>query len=348
MKPAFFANTYTIPAATLLTLLLIACHPSAHLSKTDCIAMRNEADSFLTHMPEGLQQRQTAAILQAIGGDNTALESVRHARNASPEISPNVNMRMLSPTLRLYEPAGSDEGRQKPLPLLIYLHGGGWTIGSLNSCGHFCDCMAATGRMKVLAADYRLAPEHPFPQGLSDCTAAVAYAREHAEALGIDTTQVSVGGDSSGGNLAIATALAPECRGRIAALLLFYPVTKAFPDGSSSWNAYGNGYGLDADIMEAFNASYLVGGADVRDHRISPGLAPDSLLRQLPPTLLIAAGRDILRDQGKAFARQLPRQVRRIEFPGAVHLFITVAGQPTAFGHAVRLATEFIETRKKL
>ena len=134
MKPAIFANTYTIPAATLLTLLLIACQPSAHLSKTDRIAMRIEADSFLKHMPEGLQQRQTAAILQAIGGDNTALESVRNARNASPEISPNVNMRMLSPTLRLYEPAGSDEGRQKPLPLLIYLHGGGWTIGSLNSC----------------------------------------------------------------------------------------------------------------------------------------------------------------------------------------------------------------------
>ena len=348
MKPAIFANTYTIPAATLLALLLIACQPSAHLSKTDRIAMRIEADSFLKHMPEGLQQRQTAAILQAIGGNNNALESVRNARNASPEISPNVNMRMLSPTLRLYEPAGSDEGRQKPLPLLIYLHGGGWTIGSLNSCGHFCDRMAATGRMKVLAADYRLAPEHPFPQGLSDCTAAVAYAREHAEALGIDTTQVSVGGDSSGGNLAIATALAPECRGRIAALLLCCRVAKALPGGASSWSGYGDGYGLDADIMEAFNASYLVGGADVRDHRISPGLAPDSLLRQLPPTLLIAAGRDILRDQGKAFARRLPRQVRRIEFPGAVHLFITVAGQPTAFGHAVRLATEFIETRKKL
>ena len=234
------------------------------------------------------------------------------------------------------------------MPLLIYLHGGGWTIGSLNSCGRFCDRMAATGQMKVLAVDYRLAPEHPFPQGLSDCKAAVTYALEHAETLGIDTANISIGGDSSGGNLALATALAPECHGRIAALLLFYPVTKAFADGSASWNAYGNGYGLDAEIMEAFNASYLVGGADARDHRISPGLAPDSLLQLLPPTLLIAAERDILRDQGKAFARRLPQRIRRIEFPGAVHLFITVAGQPTAFGHAVRLASEFLCNRKKL
>ena len=348
MKPAYSTLPYSLLIATLLTSLLLACQPAAHLSKTDRTAMRSEADSFLKHMPEGLQQRQTEAILQAINGDNSALESVRNARNAAPEISANVTMRMLSPTLRLYEPTVSDEGRRKPLPLLIYLHGGGWTIGSLNSCGRFCDRMAATGQMKVLAVDYRLAPEHPFPQGLSDCTAAVAYAIEHAEKLGIDTANISIGGDSSGGNLALATALAPECNGRIAALLLFYPVTKAFADGSASWNAYGNGYGLDAEIMEAFNASYLVGGADARDHRISPGLAPDSLLRQLPPTLLIAAGRDILRDQGKEFAQRLPQCVKRVEFPGAVHLFITVAGQPTAFGHAVRLASEFLCNRKKL
>lgn len=346
MKPAYSTLPYSLLIATLLTSLLLACQPTAHFSKSDRTAMRNEADSFLKHMPEGLQRRQTEAILQAIGGDNSALESVRNARNAAPEISANVTMRMLSPTLRLYEPVGSDKDRE-PMPLLIYLHGGGWTIGSLNSCGRFCDRMAATGQMKVLAVDYRLAPEHPFPQGLSDCKAAVTYALEHAETLGIDTANISIGGDSSGGNLALATALAPECHGRIAALLLFYPVTKAFADGSASWNAYGNGYGLDAEIMEAFNASYLVGGADARDHRISPGLAPDSLLQLLPPTLLIAAERDILRDQGKAFARRLPQRIRRIEFPGAVHLFITVAGQPTAFGHAVRLATEFLEAQQK-
>ena len=348
MKPAYPTLPCSLLIAALLTSLLMACQPTAHFSKTDRTAMRSEADSFLKHMPEGLQQRQTAAILQAINGDNTALEAVRNARNAAPEISANVTMRMLSPTLRLYEPTVSDEGRRKPLPLLIYLHGGGWTIGSLNSCGRFCDRMAATGQMKVLAVDYRLAPEHPFPQGLSDCKAAVTYALEHAETLGIDTANISIGGDSSGGNLAIATALAPECHGHLSALLLFYPVTKAFADGSASWNNFGKGYGLDAEIMDAFNASYLVGGADAHDLRISPGLAPDSLLRQLPPTLLIAAGRDILRNQGKEFAQRLPQCVKRVEFPGAVHLFITVAGQPTAFGHAVRLASEFLCNRKKL
>lgn len=301
-------------------------------------AMRAEADAFLQHLPEGLQHRQTLAVDEAVGGDHRALNAVRNSRNAAPVISPDVKVSEPAPSLRLYEPSSCDG---KSLPLLIYLHGGGWTFGSLNSCARFCDALASMGGVKVLAVDYRLAPEHSFPNGLDDCTAAVAYALAHADTLGIDTARVSVGGDSSGGNLALAASLSASCRGRLSSLVLFYPVTKAFADGSASWQKYGEGYGLDAELMEAFNRAYCT-KAEPRDPRISVGLNDDEALKALPPTLLVAAGRDILCDQGSEFARRAADRVRRVEFPGAVHLFITVGGQDAAFRKAVALTHEFL------
>lgn len=229
--------------------------------------------------------------------------------------------------------------------MLVYFHGGGWTFGSLNSCARFCDAVAAMGGVKVLAVDYRLAPEHPFPCGLHDCCDAVAYARDNASLLGIDASRISAGGDSSGGNLALAVALSDECRGALESLVLFYPVTKAFADGSESWRKYGSGYGLDADLMEAFNRAYL-GGTDSENHAVSVGLCSGEQLRRLPRTLLVAAGRDILRDQGCELAEKSGGRIERVEFPDAVHLFITVPGQDEAFRKAVDLTYEFITQKQ--
>ena len=126
--------------------------------------MRRQADGFLQALPDGLQQTQTLAVEKAIAGDNAALMAVRNSRNTRPVLSENVSVRQLSESLRLYEPSGVD-GK---LPLLVYFHGGGWTFGSLNSCARFCDAVAAMGGVKVLAVDYRLAPEH----SRADCTTA--------------------------------------------------------------------------------------------------------------------------------------------------------------------------------
>lgn len=300
--------------------------------------MRVEADRFLANLPQDLQHRQTLAVRRAIGGDCSDLEAVRHSRNAVAPVSDNVAVRMLSPTLRLYEPKGCT-GRK--LPLLVYLHGGGWTFGSLNSCARYCDAMVADGGMKVVAVDYRLAPEHPFPAGLDDCVAALDFVFARAEELGADTARISVGGDSSGGNLALATSLSEECRGRICSLVLFYPVTKAFCDNSVSWKSYAEGFGLDAELMQAFNDAYCV-HSNPRDKRISIGLCDDTTLAKLPPTLLVAAGRDILCCQGMDLAARLPHVVTRVEFKDAVHLFITVPGQETAFWRSVRLSHDFL------
>ena len=90
--------------------------------------------------------------------------------------------------MRLYEPKGSQDQR---LPVLLYLHGGGWTFGSINSCGRFCDAQAASGKMRVIALDYRLAPEHPYPEGLDDCISAVNYIIDHAAELHIDANHIT-------------------------------------------------------------------------------------------------------------------------------------------------------------
>lgn len=302
--------------------------------------MRVEAEAFRRGLPEGLQSSQKDAILRAIEGDCEALERVRHGRNSKPPLREGVVARDISPTMRLYGP----EGVGGALPLLIYFHGGGWTIGSINSCARFCQEVAASGKARVLAVDYRLAPESPYPAGLEDCREAVGFAFGNAAEIGADSDRVFVGGDSSGGNLALATALSgDECCRRLAGVVCFYPVTKAYPDGSASWAAYGSGYGLDADLMEAFNSAYIghLKGDVAGD--VNVGDLSDEALEHLPRTLLVAAGRDILCNQGREFATRVGAQrLTRVEFPQAVHLFITVGGQPEAFRRAVELTVGFI------
>lgn len=309
-----------------------------------------EADAFLKHMPVGLQDKQCAAIRAAMAGDNTALMGVRNGRNAKTELSDKVATREISPQLRLYVPKEKDD---KPLPLLVYLHGGGWTFGSINSCARYCSELTATGNVMVLAVDYRLAPEYPYPAGLDDCVAAIEYARAHAAEWGSAPQLVSVGGDSSGGNLALTATLRllREKKALPHSLVLYYPVVSAWNDQTDSWNKYAKGYALDGEIMDAFNAAYCEGAhksihEDARTNAlISPSVATDEELSRLPKILLTAAERDILFDQGKTFAERLQSlgvNIRRKVLPGTVHLFITVPGQEKAFREAIRTATAFL------
>ncbi|MDE7125104.1 MAG: alpha/beta hydrolase, partial [Muribaculaceae bacterium] len=129
-------------------------------------------------------------------------------------------------------------------------------------------------------------------------------------------------------------------------MIVFYPVIKAFPDNSSSWNDYGVGFGLDSELMEAFNESYT---SDIFNPMVSPAFAVDDDLKFLPATIVIAADRDILKDQGYEFAQRIKRIGVEVEYqviPGSVHLFITVPGQPSAFNYSVTHTSEFISTHK--
>lgn len=302
--------------------------------------MKKEADDFLVKMGTELQPKQRDAIIAAINGDTEELERVRNARNTQPVYPSNVKVTYPTSNTRLYTNTETNVGNK---PLLVYLHGGGWTIGGLNSCAKFCGEICSSGGVSVLAVDYRLAPEYPYPIPLDDCEEAIRFALENAEKWGCSANSVFVGGDSSGGNLAIASVLRMK-KGDISGLLLFYPVTKAWNDGSQSWIKYGKGFGLDGDLMEAFNQSYISSEQAVNEE-ISTSCAKDEALKQLPRTLLIAAGRDILADQGKEFADRMVSlgvDAVRVEYPEAVHLFITVPGQNTAFNEAVKEAIGFM------
>lgn len=195
------------------------------------------------------------------------------------------------------------------------------------------DCCVAT-------LDYRLSPAHPFPAPLDDCRRAFAYLRQHADAWGCDSTQVAVGGDSAGGNLALATALSTEGVSRVVPI---YPVTRLYTRVTPSWTDYAQGYGDDAELLEAFCEAYARG--EEHNPLVSVELAADDTLRSLPPMCLISAGHDILFDQTTQLAHRLQRLGHRLTyhvFPTATHLFITVPGQPTAFAEAVSAVARFL------
>lgn len=297
-----------------------------------------EAKDFLRGKPADAQFKQAQAIRRALEGNLESLAAVRHARRPAVKLPDGVTAVDFQEKYRLYR-AKSAKG--KVLPLLVYLHGGGWTFGSIQSCAAFCGVLAANGRVAVLAVEYRLAPEHPYPAALDDVSAALRFARGNAAELGIDPKRISAGGDSSGGNLALAAGL--KHPGEIRSLVLFYPVTKAWNDSSESWRKYPHAL-FGSEVMEAFNDAYC-GKHDPRDPFISPACATDAALRSLPPMLLVAADRDILRDQGKEFADRVVKaggNCRYVRFPGSVHLFITVPGQPSAFRDSVELAADFL------
>lgn len=299
----------------------------------------SEADSFLAKRDESVQTRQIAAILEATAGRTNDLVGVRQARNAMAPLPGGVEAEMVSPKMRLYRPKGG-----RDLPLLVYLHGGGWVIGSIVSCSAFCGELAAKG-CAVLALDYPLAPEHPYPAALDFTCAALRDIVEHPDRFGCDPRRVALGGDSSGGNLALATALRLQAEGLVpAALVLYYPVTEARADGTASWRDFATGCGMDAAFMDACNAAYLQ-GRSWEDPLISPMCAGDDALRKLPPVHLLGADRDVLRDQGKAFAdrlRALGASVRYELAVGSTHLFVTVPGQPAAFRRAADFAFEAV------
>lgn len=315
----------------IVSLVAAACMVSPQVNDR----MWNEADEFRMSLDVNASAHQASALESAIEGDIADFQAIRNGRNAEQKLSEGVEARYITENMRLYEHVSS-KGRK--LPVLIYLHGGGWCMGSINSCAAFCDAMAATGKLRVVAVNYRLAPENPYPDGLNDCVAAIDYVKSHAEEL--DVESVAVGGDSSGGNLALASALSRS--GDIDRLLLFYPVTKGYNDGSESWRDYASGFGLDGRVMDKFNKAYR-GEFNGVEKLIDIADIADEELLKLPETLMIAAGRDILRDQGIVLAERCDsRRFRRVEFEGAVHLFITVPGQPTAFSESVRLASGFI------
>jgi acetyl esterase len=226
-------------------------------------------------------------------------------------------------------------------PLLVYYHGGGFVIGDLDTHDGVCRVLAAASGCLVLSVDYRLAPEHPFPQPLEDAFAAFEWAAANAEALGADPQRIAVGGDSAGGNLAtVVSKLAVEGGGAKPAMqLLIYPVTDTIED-TRSRKLFSDGFILTKTDMEKFEAAYLPPGIDVSEQRISVLQCPD--LHGLPPAYVATAGFDPLRDEGEAYAlrmRDCGVRVALRRHPGLVHTFVNqTAISRTALGAVLEMA----------
>ncbi len=224
--------------------------------------------------------------------------------------------------LRLYRPAGL----ASPAPTLIYYHGGGWTMGDLDTHDSLCRDLADEGRCAVVAVDYRMGPEHRFPAAVDDVLAATRWLQAQAESLGLDAQRFAVGGDSAGGNLAAVVALAWRDAGEPIPLklqLLIYPATD-MRAVAPSHSHNGQGYLLTAETIAYFRSHY-VDPADYSDWRASPLLHGD--LSRLPPALVITAGFDPLRDEGRQYADALSAAgspAQYVCFERQIHGFITM------------------------
>ena len=217
-------------------------------------------------------------------------------------------------TLRIYRGLGTQADER--LPCLVFLHGGGWVIGNLQSHDRLCRLLANQARISVIAVDYRLAPEHPFPAALDDCAAAWRWVCEHADALNIAPGRIGIGGDSAGGNLAAVVAL----MGRDGSLpqaihqTLIYPVTDLRAQ-SLSYRDITAGVPLTAATMRWFIDHYTPQAADRRDWRASPLLA--KTLAGAPPALVMTVAHDPLCAEGRDYAARLEADGVRVT---ALHL----------------------------
>jgi len=222
--------------------------------------------------------------------------------------------------LRLYD-ARAERG---PGPLMLFLHGGGFVLGDLDTHEPFCAEMARRLDMPVLAVGYRLAPEHPFPAGAEDCIAAARWAAGSPEALGRAITGLVPCGDSAGGNFAIVVSLALRDEPAAVPVLAqwpIYPAADPAKGGYPSFTDFGEGYLLTRDGMRWFDDCYA---ADARDWRYSPMVKSQ---KAMPPTLVVTASLDPIRDQGRAYAAaciEAGVDTVYLEAEGNIHGFVNL------------------------
>jgi len=242
---------------------------------------------------------------------------------------------------RLYEPVNLPTGS----PLLVYLHGGGWVVGSIDSHDPTCRYLARNAQVRILSVGYRLAPEHHFPAAAEDAFTAFRFAARNAEKLRADPSAIAVGGDSAGANLAAAVCLQALRKGpRPVFQLLFYPATDMTARRRSR-DLFADGFFLTDDDMTWFIDHYCPDLDQRYDPRLSVLLADD--LRGLPPAYVATAGFDPLRDEGNAFADRLRDAgvpVVKRQHDDLIHGFVSFLNLGTRFREAVSEAAGALRT----
>ena len=245
--------------------------------------------------------------------------------------------------VRIYTPQASQE--QASLPVLVWYHGGGFVIGDLDSHDSACRALANQTECLVVAVDYRLAPEHKFPGAVEDCEAALHWVAAHATELGGDPGRIAVGGDSAGGNLAAVVALLAREKGgpKLCFQLLIYPCVAPEPE-TSSHHQFAEGYLLTRKTITWFFKQYLRSSKDTLDPRYAPLEEKD--LSSLPPSLVIVAGFDPLRDEGVDYAKALidaGNKVTLSNYEGMIHGFYLMGGMIDKANQAIEESAQHLK-----
>jgi acetyl esterase len=243
------------------------------------------------------------------------------ARTPGPDLPEVRNLRIGELPARLYRPVAG------PAPLVVYLHGGGWTIGSLDSHDRMCRRLADGSGAAVLAIDYRLAPEHPWPASVDDTVAALRWVATAPAGLGEAPTAVAVAGDSAGGTLAAlgCLRLRDEYPPALPDLQVLLYANTDLTGSQPAMREKATGWGLDAATVRFFNSQWVPDQARWSGPGVSPLHAPD--LSGLPSALVVSAEHDPLRDESEAYARRLRDAGVQVELrrePGLIHGFMTL------------------------
>jgi acetyl esterase len=279
-------------------------------------------------MPLDAQAQTLCDAINALGGAPASDEMLEQARDglallhasgagAPEDVYAIGDLDADGVPVRVYRPS-PDDG----LPVVVYLHGGGWTIGSVDVYDPITRALANAAHAIVVSVEYRLAPEHPYPEPLDDCWTALEWVTKTTSMFEGDPHRIAIAGDSAGGNLAAVCALMARDAGLPLALqVLIYPATDAGMT-SISYADNGEGYLLEAKQMQWFYDCYTRGGADIADWHVSPLRAPD--VAGVAPALVITAEFDPLRDEGEAYANRLADAgvpVEQTRYNGTVHAF---------------------------
>ncbi|MXV61447.1 alpha/beta hydrolase fold domain-containing protein [Natronorubrum sp. JWXQ-INN-674] len=247
-------------------------------------------------------------------GDGPAVDRVDHRRIDGP--GGDLPVRIYWPT-----PEGTDE----ELPALVFAHGGGWVLGTLDSADDLCRAFATHIGAAVISVDYRLAPEHPFPAAVEDVRAAFEWAHDNAASLEVDPDRLGVAGSSAGAGLAAAVALETrECDVSPAAQLLCYPILERDFE-TRSYREHADASLLSRGDMEWFWEQYLAEPSDADDPRAAPLRA--ETVAGAPPAVIATAGHDVLRSEGVAYADRLQAvgvETRHCHYPSLAHGFLSL------------------------
>lgn len=322
------------------------------LTKEEQNQILKEAEDWIDDMPEGLQDRLSDAVLHSLSGFFSELYSFRGMTITNLHPDSTVLMKDLVegnglPTLRLYQ--SKNLKGNKITPLLVYFHGGGWTLGSTKIVDAYCSFLASSGKVRVVSVDYPLSPENKYLEILSKCFNTINFIIDNPGKFGTSKNLISLGGDGAGGNLVLnlmnCNAGVLSKPGVIRSLILYYPLTGGqIHQATNMRREYGRGYGLDGRLLDSFYLS--VGSNEKIEEGKNPteydSLAKVTLTKTYPPILMIEAGRDIIIEQEKDLQKNLGGKVTTVLFEGAIHGFISDGHQKTALRKAVELSLAFL------